>query len=78
MGGNSSVSAERDGVHLSSAVNLDSDGLDSLLVISCNVMKNDMWPLVAITVSMVPSLGRVKVMLLECRGAGMISILSWL
>ena len=46
-------------------------------VVSCSVVKKAVWPSVALPVSRVPSLGKVEVMLLDCRGCvGMISVLS--
>ena len=45
------------------------------LVISCNMVRNVIWPNVALSVSRVPSLGVAEVMLSECRSAEMISIL---
>ena len=48
------------------------------LIVIWSRVKKAVWPFVSLSVSRVPSLGRVEVMLSECRGyAGTISMLSW-
>ena len=78
MGKYSSVFAEGDGVSIHSRVNLYSDGLCTLL--GCQ-LQHGVECYITVCGSICqqgPSLGIVEVTLLNCRGAGVSSILPWL